>query len=169
MSTPQTFTTHRLFVRPLKEEDAVEFYDMMGNPNVMSPIPQKAMSKIESDAKLLEFISAPYKKTIWAICEKDKDELIGLAALLINDLEQNEIGYRLREQFWGIGYGTEIAKGLIDYCFNDLHFKFVTADVNVSNMRSIKILSKFMVPVQSFYNVKAACNDRRYKVMNKNA
>lgn len=163
------FTTNRLFVRPLSEQDQENFYDLQGNPNVMTPIPRKALSKVQSDARLLELMAKSGDDIVWAVCEKDQNELVGIAALMKNDVEQDEIAYQLREQYWGNGYGTELAKGLIDYCFNDLKFEFVTADVSVSNVRSVKILSKLMTPIQSFYNPKDRCNDRRYKAVNANS
>ena len=35
------FTTERLLIRLLQISDSENFFDMMGNPNVMHPIPQK--------------------------------------------------------------------------------------------------------------------------------
>lgn len=61
----------------------------------------------------------------------------------MNDEGHDEIGYRLREQYWRQGYGTEIATGLIDYCFKELNFTLLTADVNIENIPSVKILEKF--------------------------
>ena len=161
------FTTERLCSRPLLETDSNEFFDMMGNPNVMNPIPQQAMTLEESNAKLFRLIHNPEEKTIWTICEKNNPEFIGLCALLINDEGQNEIGYRLREKYWGIGYGTEITKGLINYCFEELEMDLISADVNITNARSVKILEKYMIPVREFYNENDQCTDRRYKLINK--
>ena len=160
------FSTNRLYVRPLLYSDSDEFFDMMSNPNVMNPVPQQVKNREESDANLQILIQDPKEKTVWAVCEKDDNELIGLCALLVNDEGHDEIGYRLREQYWRKGYGTEIAAGLIDYCFNELKFSMLTADVNTENVPSVKILEKFMKPVREFYNENDQCTDRRYKVMN---
>ena len=160
------FSTNRLHVRPLLYSDSDEFFDMMSNPNVMNPVPQQVKNREESDANLQILIEDPKEKTAWAVCEKDDNELIRLCALLVNDEGHDEIGYRLREQYWRKGYGTEIAAGLIDYCFNELKFSMLTADVNTENVPSVKILEKFMKPVREFYNENDQCTDRRYKVMN---
>ncbi|MFT6983392.1 MAG: RimJ/RimL family protein N-acetyltransferase [Crocinitomicaceae bacterium] len=161
------FSTNRLHVRPLQYSDSDNFFDMMSNPNVMNPIPQEVKTREESDANLQKLIQDPKEKTVWAVCEKDDNELIGLCALLVNDEGQDEIGYRLREQYWRQGYGTEITAGLIDYCFQELNFSLLTADVNIENIPSVKILEKFMKPVREFYNENDQCTDRRYKVMNR--
>ena len=108
------FETERLSVRMLSILDTEAFFDMMGNPNVMNPIPRPVMTRTESDAFLNKALSSKTfnsDKQVRAIVEKKSNSFIGLCAYLKNDEDDDEIGYRLREQFWGIGYGTEIAKG----------------------------------------------------------
>lgn len=158
------FETERLTIRPLQQSDANAFFDMMGNPNVMNPIPQKAMTREESDANLNKFLNPKGVpgKHVWGIDEKSSGEFIGLCALLKNDENEDEIGYRLREKYWGNGYGTEIAKGLIDYSFNVLNFEKITADVNIENIPSVKILDKLLSPTKEFFNKDDNCTDRRY-------
>jgi len=160
------FETERLRIRKLKETDKDLFFEMMGNPNVMLPIPVQPMSKVESDEKFLEFIAEknPRLTNIWAAAKKENDEFIGLCGFLINDENDDELAYRLREKNWGAGYGTEIAKGLIEHGFNKMFSKKITADVNIENKKSVKILEKFMFAVKEFYNEKDQCTDRRYAI-----
>lgn len=99
---------------------------------------------------------------VWAM-EYD-NELIGICAYLKNDQKEDEIGYRLREQFWKKGFGTEIAKGLIDFGFRELGLEKIVADVAIQNTNSVKILEKFMTLQQEFYNPDDECMDRRYQV-----
>jgi len=161
------FETERLTVRILSPEDIDPFFDMMRNPNVMNPIPRPVMTRTESDAFLDKLISvkidSPYKN-VWAIVEKKSNSFIGLCAYLKNDENDDEIGYRLREQFWRIGYGTEITKGLIDYGFLEKGCIKITADVFIENIGSTKILNKFMSPLRDFYNDEDQCIDRRYEL-----
>jgi hypothetical protein len=39
------FETIRLYVRQLEENDEAAFFELMSNPNVMAPIPQKPFDK----------------------------------------------------------------------------------------------------------------------------
>lgn len=161
------FETERLVIRQFKAFDKVAFFDMMGNPNVMNPIPQNVFTKEESDEKLVELISyykSNSEKKIWAISFKNNTELIGLCGLIINNENDNEIAYRFREKFWNYGYGTEIAKGLINFGFEKLNFQLITADAFISNKNSIKIIEKFMTFDKEFYNEKDKCTDRRYQL-----
>jgi len=160
------FETERLRVRQLSTNDAVLFFELMSNPNVMDPIPRKVLSRIESNAKLTELISLEKSSEtkIWSLTEKGKDSLIGICGFLKNNENDDEMAYRLIERFWGKGYGTEIAKGLIDYSFENLNFEKITADVSTDNKKSSKILEKFMIPVREFFNKEDHCTDRRYEI-----
>lgn len=167
MPTNIIFETTRLTIRHFKHSDASDFFDMMGNSNVMNPIPLKTLSQIESDEKLQELINyytSNLVKNIWAIDQKSNSEMVGLCGLIHNNDGENEIAYRFREKFWNLGYGTEIAKGLIDYSFEKLNFELITADAYILNKKSIKILEKFMFFDKEFYNQKDNCLDRRYKL-----
>jgi RimJ/RimL family protein N-acetyltransferase len=158
------FETERLTIRPLKEADRTAFFDMMSNYNVMSPIPRSVMDKEESDANFEKHLNALPTSDIkvMAIETKEGNAFIGICAYLKNNNNQDEIGYRLREQFWGVGYGTETTKGLIDYGFNMLQLELLTADTNTANTGSVKILDKFFKREFEFYNEDDQCTERRY-------
>ena len=164
------FETDRLIVRQLQESDQNAYFDMMSNPNVMCLIPREIMSKNESDKHLNKFIKNYDHQTgpkVWAIELKAENEFIGLCAFLRNNENDDEIGYRLREKYWGVGYGTEITRGLIDFGFNNLETDLITADVYVDNFRSVKILEKFFKRDIEFFNAEDNCFDRRYKLTRK--
>lgn len=160
------FQTERLLIRELITPDKYLFFEMMSNPNVMNPIPVKVMTQSESDLKFKELIERenPRLRNIWALTKKGNNGFIGLCGLLKNNEHDDEIAYRLMEKHWGKGYGTEIAKGLIGFGFDELCSYKMTADVNIANLKSIKILEKFLTPVKEFYNEKDKCFDRRYAV-----
>ena len=151
----------------MKEEDLHFFIELLSAPEIIKPIPQP---KLPEEKVILKFkASIDYSadprtkdKVIWGVYESDKKELIGLCALLTNDENQREIGYRFRQKYWGIGYGTELTKNMLEYCFNELGLEMVTADVNIDNISSVKILEKFFEPTQEFYNEQDGCTDRRY-------
>ncbi len=43
----------------------------------------------------------------------------------------------------------------------------VTADVNLANVASVKILDKLMEPTRDFFNERENCDERRYNLMKK--
>lgn len=163
------FNSKRLDVRELSEEHFALFTELVSDPEIIKPVPQQPLEAEEIREKfevLTQYdVNPPDSgKNVWGIFETNQTELIGLLALLKNDENQPEIGYRLRTSFWGKGYATEVTKALIDFCFNDLHLELVTGDVNVENPASVAILAKFMKPVKEFNNEKDNCIDRRYEV-----
>ncbi|NQX85626.1 MAG: GNAT family N-acetyltransferase [Flavobacteriaceae bacterium] len=163
------FETERLIVRLLHLDDRDAFYGMMSNPNIMNPIPRQAMDRETSDACFYKYLNldSTSKTRVLAVEEKETLSFIGIVAYLKNNEEEDEIGYRLLEQYWGKGYGTEITKGLINFGFYNLELDLITADVNTTNERSIKILDKFFSRYSEFYNKEDNCTDRRYKLARK--
>ena len=160
------FNSKRLHVRFLSTTDKDLFYEMMSDPEVMNPIPQKVFSRNQSDAKLHELIGlAPHrKKMLWAITEKDSEALIGICGFLINSDNNYEIAYRFRKKFWGKGYGSEVAESILEYGFRTLNYSIIDADVNSENIRSIKILDKYMTLLTESWNHSDHCFDIRYRV-----
>jgi RimJ/RimL family protein N-acetyltransferase len=53
-----------------------------------------------------------------------------------------ELGYWIGVPFWGFGYATEAARGLVGRAFNDLGHKALTACARVSNPASRRVLEK---------------------------
>ena len=167
------FKTERLIVMIVELKDKKFFEELLSNPKIIDLVPLKEPSPEEILKRFeLSLTSNPnpkkYRENIWGVFEKEEKEMIGLAALLTNDENNWELGYRFREKYWGKGYGTEIARGLINYSFNDLKIDKITADVDVKNKASVKILEKFLIPVKQFYNVKDHCWDRRYELNRNN-
>ncbi len=164
------FETPRLYVRQLEENDEAAFFELMSNPNVMNPIPQKPFDKAESVSKLSELILLEKSSDtkIWCLCKKGCNDLIGICGVLKNDDKEDEIAYRIIETFWGNGFGTEIAKGLIDYCFVNMKSNLITADVWVDNVKSVKILNKYFTVKKEFFNAEDNCTDRRYVLKKEN-
>ncbi|WP_319499527.1 GNAT family N-acetyltransferase [uncultured Draconibacterium sp.] len=165
----ELFKTERLVVKSLKAEDRVYFAELFTDPKVLELIPQKAFSEGQitdrfNKVQNFELDDLKYKKCACGIYETGNTELIGLALFLINDNNDKELGYRFRVNYWGKGYGTEITKGMLEYYFQQLKVSKVTADVNIANSGSVKILDKFMNPVSEFFNERDNCTDRRYEI-----
>ncbi|MBL7473197.1 GNAT family N-acetyltransferase [Robertkochia sediminum] len=161
------FKTERLEIREMKESDLELFIELLSDPRVIDPIPQPRWTEEEIRAKFEIFTDYPEapltrEKITWGVYETGSKELIGFCALLTNDENQREIGYRFRTKYWGKGYGTELTRHMIDHYFNVLGINTLAADVNVENIPSAKILDKFFTPVREFYNKRDQCTDRRY-------
>jgi len=162
------FSTTRLTVRQLNTHDLDDFHDMQSNPNVMQFI--KATMNYKQSKKELDRFIGYYSNTsiqfdIWAIEEKNNQDFIGICGIYKNELSESEIAYRLREIYWGNGYGKEIAKELIQYGFQN-NILELYAYVREGNIGSQKILEQFMQFEKEFYSEKGKCMERKYSLKN---
>ena len=101
---------------------------------------------------------------IWAVEEKLGNQFIGLCGVYKNEHAEYEIAFRLREQFWGNGFGREMAKGLIGYCFKNENINEISAYAREGNIGSINILEREMIFEKEIYSEKGGCMERVYKL-----
>ncbi|MEO1262351.1 MAG: GNAT family N-acetyltransferase [Bacteroidota bacterium] len=136
------FETPRLIVRNLESADFSPFYQMQGNPNVMrytTGRPDTEKEARNSLKKCMDHYALPDNDFwVWAIERKTDGAFVGTAAIV----EENEIGYRFLEKYWGNGYGQEIADGLIAHAIHKMSAKKVIAYVEPENIGSVKILER---------------------------
>ena len=149
------------------QQDKDVFVELLTDPKIIDPAPHQKTNMEEVVRKFemnLKASNIPLKDqdNIWGVFVKSHSEMIGIGALLTNDEGDWELGYRFRVKHWGQGYGSELARGMLKYCFEELGIEKVTADVDVKNLPSVKILQKIMVPVREFINEEDKCLDRRY-------
>ena len=153
------FNTTKIRIQKIQETDKSLFIELLSAPEIINPVPQSPMTKDEMLTMFKEALSSNQnvkekERVVWGIYQLDSTELIGLCGIITNDENQREIAYRFRKKYWGKGYGTEVAKGLIDYAFIVVKLELLAADVNVNNMGSVKILEKYFTAVREFFNRK---------------
>ena len=127
------FKTKRLFVRELKREDFTAFYKMQKDPTVMKYVGGPVNTK-NACIKDLDHLIGNYNKKdcnfyVWAVLNSTC-EFVGTCAFIVNDNNENEIGYRFLKQYWGNGYGKEIVDGLINYALNNMKIEILYAYVD---------------------------------------
>lgn len=141
------FTSDRLHVRQLELSDLDPFYAMLSNPNVMrhvKPTLNYEESKVELDTFISHYSDKERLYSIWAVTTISGNHFVGICGVYQNQKSEYELAYRLLEQYWGIGYGKEIAHNLIKYCFDHLELPELVAHAASANIGSIKILEKEM-------------------------
>ena len=161
------FTTERLYVKHLDIQDKTSFIELLADPDIINQVPQAEFSEQEISDRFKKGVNLNTNplsniKNYWGIYKIGSTELIGLTMLLTNDEGDRELGYRFRTHVWGKGYGKEIAKGTIHYCFKTLGLKKLTADADIKNIASIKILSLFFIPEKLIEN--SLSTDQRFVI-----
>jgi [ribosomal protein S5]-alanine N-acetyltransferase len=140
------FATDRLYTRRFELEDLEDFHEMQSNTKVMKYITGRGKTKTENSGELLTIINSYNENNtggfIMAISELNDEmrTVIGACAVVESENEEFEVGYRFAEQYWGKGYGSEILKGLLTFCFNDLAINKVISIVDKENIYSVRIL-----------------------------
>ena len=91
---------------------------------------------------------------LWAVCLKDKDEMIGQCGLTMQrwkDTEVLEIGYLFNRAHWHKGYATEAAKACKQYAFEVLKAKEVCSIIRDTNIPSQNVaLRNGMIKTDTF-------------------
>ena len=145
MSQQVIFETSRLVVRKLQMSDLEAFHEMQSNPKVMQYADGEVKSLKDHEKELSDLIEF-YKKEandfwIYAIERKSDREFVGTLAFVKDAHKDDEIGFRFLEKYWGLGYGSEIGTGLIDYS-KSIGLPKLIGYVIDKNIASAKILEK---------------------------
>lgn len=159
--------TKRLILRPITLDDVEDFYEMDSNPKVHLFLGNNPVTSIKQSQSAIQGILQQYKDYgigRLAMIKKDTGEFVGWSGLkfereLRKEFDYYDIGYRLKEEFWGNGYATEAAIASLNYGFNDLKLKEICAAADVNHIASNTILKKIgMKPSGTFEYEGDLCN-----------
>ena len=137
--------TERLILREFTIDDAIHFYKMNNDPEVIQYTGDNAFTSLE-DAK--EFLSNYNQYELnnmgrWAVCLKDTNEFLGWCGLKYHPKDNIvEVGYRFYKKHWNKGYATESAKASIDYGFKTLKLSKIYAHAHIENLNSHQVIKK---------------------------
>lgn len=139
------YETERLIIRKLKNEDIAPFHEMQANHNVMKYTDSAIKSYDENVIDLQQVIDY-YDKVnndfwIYAVDRKSDKEFLGTIALIKDDENNDEIGFRYLEKYWNNGYAYEALIGLINHA-KKLKIKELVAAVIIKNSASAHIIKK---------------------------
>jgi len=139
--------TERLLLRIYKEKEKADFIALSTNEKVMKYVDIGVFTKEKAETlwtKLIEDFYPNGKDTIFAVFAKDDKRYIGHAAIRPrpSKKEEWEISYMLKSEEWGKGFATEIARGLIQFGFEELNLLQVFATIDDENFDSIKVAEK---------------------------
>lgn len=140
--------TERLILRDFTTADLDQFALLMADVEVMRFSLNGPMSREAAKQYLENRILRSYEKYgfgLWALIDKTDRRLIGLAGLLIQNIdgeEKIELGYRLSPGYWGQGLASEACKAVIIYAFEELKLKQLISIIDLRNIRSAKVAER---------------------------
>ena len=81
----------------------------------------------------------------WSMFIKDTGECIGRVTCQnsdVDDLAIRDVGWYIDPKYQGMGYGTEAAKAMIDYMFNEVGIDEIRTGAAIINPASWKIMAR---------------------------
>ena len=140
--------TERLILRPWRESDVQDFFDYAsvdGVGQMAGWLPHRDIA--ESREVLSLFMS---EKKTFALELKENGKVIGSLGLEIREenmdmpehLAGREIGYVIGKDYWGRGLVPEAVKAVVEYCFRELNFDWLTCGHFLKNNRSRRVVEK---------------------------
>jgi len=138
--------TERLTLEELEEERFDELASLLANKEVHRYFP-KTLNRQEAR----EFFDKIQNRqrtdgvSFWAVVRKEDMRFLGICGLLkqsIDGFDEIEVGYRIHNEFWGQGYGTEAARGCLEFVKSKLHLSTVISLILPANKQSIRVAEK---------------------------
>lgn len=140
--------TERLILRPWRETDLEDFHEYArvdGVGQMAGWLPHKSM---EETKMILDLFIAEKKTFVLEL--KENRKVIGSVGLEVRDVDLEideelmgrEIGYVLNKDYWGRGLMPEAVKAIMDYCFKELDFDWLTCGHFTWNDRSRRVVEK---------------------------
>lgn len=140
--------TDHLVLRDWEDSDVSHFVSMNADPIIMEYFPRRLDEP--ATLKLVKEFKAHIQEHgygFFAVEHKESGEFIGMAGL--GAVPRNkpfapatEIAWRFDYEHWGKGYGTEVARALLDFAFDKIGLKEVVAYAVHDNARSIHLMEK---------------------------
>ncbi|MCF6137714.1 GNAT family N-acetyltransferase [Pseudalkalibacillus berkeleyi] len=157
----QTFETDRLILRERTLEDMENCVEMDRDLEVVKYIPEivelingPSSNQIKHKDFIRKRIETIYPKGLgyWTVESKDNDKkFIGWILLIpIDNIGPDiEIGWRLKQKYWGKGYATEAARVILQHALNNVELEKIVADIHYLNQGSKKVAKKIGLKLES--------------------
>ena len=142
---PEKIETARLFLRPLRYEDAEEiFYVYASKPEATRYVSWSMHQTIEDTRAFLKDSITGWEKGTdysFGIRKKENGRFIGSFGVL-NDSGKLQFGYVLGPLHWGNGYATEVCRVMMKVLAGVREVYRIGTFVDAENVASAKVLLK---------------------------
>lgn len=148
----------KLKLLKFKSNDFEFYYSLVSNVDVMKQITERALTYDEASIKYQNIINCNEQFDgfgSYKIYDMENDKFVGLGHLTLNEEKNSEaeIGYMFLPEFWGKGYGSKIAKQLVEIAM-ELNITTIKAIIDPNNIPSRRILINLGFVSQEFRLIK---------------
>ena len=144
--------TTRFRLQLVGEKDHHFFLDLDSDLEVMKYLNGGRASTVEEVEGAIERIKLIFERYqgkfgLWNVFTKETGEFVGWILFRPckkdpDNLDFIELGYRLKQKWWGKGVATELSLHMLDYGFNDLNVQDIFADTLLNNIGSQGVMKK---------------------------
>ena len=140
--------TDRLIIRAWQKTDLIDFYEYARVDGVGQRCGWLPHESIEEASRILDMFIA--EKKTFALELKENGKVVGSVGLEVRETDLQldesfagrEIGYVLNKDYWGRGLMPEAVKAVINCCFRELGFDWLTCGHFVWNDQSRRVVEK---------------------------
>jgi RimJ/RimL family protein N-acetyltransferase len=131
----------KIYIRPLRESDALISYQWRNDPDIWIYTGSRPDRLITSEIEM-DWIRHVINETTslrFAICIEDSDEYIGNAQL--TNIENGSAQYHMfigNKSYWGKGVGTKATELVINFACITLKLESIYSELHPENIASIK-------------------------------
>ena len=135
--------TERLKLREYTFDDFDSLYEILSDEETMKHYP-----KPFDEEKVRGWIQwnidnyAKYGFGLWAIVLKKTGEMIGDCGITIQNIDGEllpEIGYHIHKKYWRQGYGSEAARAVRDWAFENTKYDCLYSYMKYTNIGSYSV------------------------------
>lgn len=138
--------TARLKLKPIDSADADQLWRLHQDPGIARWYAGAwSMSRAREFAVAMERSWQVEEVGKWLAHRRADARLIGrggCSLALVEGRKEVEIGWAIREEYWGHGYATEIGRAGLGFAFSTLHVDRVVAFTEVHNLRSRAVMAR---------------------------
>jgi RimJ/RimL family protein N-acetyltransferase len=137
--------TQRLMLRRLVVDDLDDLFALYRDPEIRRYFPEGTLTYEETKEELEWFLHGHPTRPelgLWATIHKESHRFIGRCGLLpwvIDGQPEVEVAYMIDPAFGRQGLGTEAARAILDYGFNQLGLLRLICLIDAENVASIKV------------------------------
>ena len=132
--------TERLLLREYTMEDFEALYEILSDAETMQHYPKPYDE--EMTKHWIEWNMQNYKKYgfgIWAVVLKETGEFIGDCGMTLQNIDGEmlpEIGYHIHKKYWRKGFGSEAARAVRDWAFENTEYDSLYSYMKYTNVGS---------------------------------
>lgn len=146
MTFPDDFATPRLRAERLRSDHLAELGRMDRDPDFMAMLGgarNEAQTTAYLDRNLKHWSDHGFG--LWMLRDNADNRFAGRAVLrhlLVEGVDEVEVGYGFYPEFWGRGLATEIATACLAFARSQLELRSVVAITLPANVRSQRVMTK---------------------------